>query len=109
MHYITAYTEAADLDLTMTIATPIVGYNFQNVGVRVLFGAQYQDMKEEIVAKVDLDGDGAIDTIRVGLASDKWATLIGVEKGFTRYWNGSLMYSQGVDRSSLNMMIGYRF
>ena len=109
MQYITAYTEAADLDLTMTIVTPIVGYNFQNVGVRVLFGAQYQDMKEEIVAKVDLDSDGAIDTVRVGLASEKWATLIGVEKGFTRHWNGSLMYSQGEDRSSLNMMIGYRF
>ena len=109
MQYITAYTEAADLELSMTIATPIVGYNFQNIGVRVLLGAQYQDMKEEIIAKVDLGNDGTIDTVRVGLESDKWATLIGVEKGFTRHWNGSLMYSQGVDRSSLNMMIGYRF
>ena len=71
MQYITAYTEAADLDITMTIVTPIVGYTFQNVGVRVLLGGQYQDLKEEIVAKIDLNGDGNIDTVRVGLASDK--------------------------------------
>lgn len=67
------------------------------------------DIKEEIVATLDLDGDGTIDTVRVGLASDKWAGLIGVEKGFNRHWNGSSMYSNGSDRSSLNMMVGYRF
>lgn len=109
MQFITAYTEAADLELDMSIITPIVGYNFQNIGMRVLLGGQYQDMKEEIVATLDLDGDGTIDTVRVGLASDKWAGLIGVEKGFNRHWNGSLMYSNGSDRSSLNMMVGYRF
>ena len=58
MQFITAYTEAADLELDMSIITPIVGYNFQNVGVRALFGAQYQNMKEEIIATLDLDGDG---------------------------------------------------
>lgn len=109
MQYITAYTEAADVEIEMTIATPIVGYNFQSVGVRLLLGAQYQDMKEEITAVVDLDDDGNDDTVRVGLKSEKWATLIGIEKGFNRHWNGSLMYSNGDDRRSFNMMIGYRF
>jgi hypothetical protein len=62
-----------------------------------------------LVEKDDLNGDGNINVVRVGLRSEKWATLLGVEKGFTRHWNGSLMYSQGVDRGSLNMMIDYRF
>lgn len=109
MQHITSFTDDADLEIEMTIVTPIVGYNFQRYGVRVLAGAQYQDLTEELIARVDLNGDGMDNEIRVGLQSEKWATLIGVEKGFTRNWNGSIMYSQGDDRKSFNMMIGYRF
>ncbi|RLA68917.1 MAG: hypothetical protein DRG24_09355 [Epsilonproteobacteria bacterium] len=103
MQYITAYTEAADVELSMMIATPLVGYTFENQGVRLMLGGQYQDMKEELTATVDGK------KIVVGLVSEKWAGLIGVEKGFSRHWNGSIMYSQGDDRKSFNMMIGYRF
>ncbi len=103
MQYITAYTEAADVELSMMILTPIVGYSFERYNTRLLLGGQYQDMKESLTANVD----GKI--IEVGLSSEKWAGLLGVEKGFTRHWNGSIMYSQGEDRKSFNMMMGYRF
>jgi hypothetical protein len=109
MQYITAYTEAADVEMSMTIITPIVGYSFPKYGVRVLAGAQYQDIREEITASVDLTQDGNQETIVVGLKSEKWAGLIGVEKGFTRNWNGSLMYTYGEDRQNFNIMVGYRF
>jgi len=111
LQHITAYTEAAEVDLSMTIATPIFGYSFQDLGLRLLVGAQYQDMKEELTATVNLDGNDATpeNEILVGLRSEKWAGLIGVEKGFNRHWNGSLMYSSGEDRGSFNMMLGYRF
>jgi len=103
LQYITAYTEAADVEISMLIATPIIGYSFEDYGTRLLLGAQYQDMKESITADVR----GRI--IEVGLRSEKWAGLVGVEKGFSRHWNGSLMYSEGTDRKSFNMMLGYRF
>ena len=32
--------------------------------------------------------------VQAGLASEKWVTLIGVEKGFTRHRNGSLMSNE---------------
>ena len=109
LQYMTAYTKSADVSLSMMIMTPIVGYNFEDYGTRLLLGGQYQDMKEEITAIIDIDQDGIDDDVVVGLRSEKWAGLIGVEKGFSRHWNGSVMYSEGTDRKSFNMMLGYRF
>lgn len=106
--YITAYTEVADAELTMFILTPMVGYNFADYGLRALIGAQYQDQKEQIVAKLT-DADGDTRTAIVGLRSDKWAGLIGVDKAFNRHWSGSLMYTLGEDRSNLTFVVGYRF
>jgi hypothetical protein len=36
--YITSYTEAADAELSMAIATPMVGYSFIDYGFRVMLG-----------------------------------------------------------------------
>ena len=106
--YITAYTKVADAELSMFILTPMVGYNFTDYGARVLIGAQYQDQKEQIVAKLTNDA-GEVRTAIVGLRSDKWAGLIGVDKTFNRHWSGSVMYTLGEDRSNLNLVVGYRF
>jgi len=103
MQYITSYAEAADAELTMSIMTPIVGYSFTNYGLRALLGAQYQDTKETIEATIA--GKDAV----VGLRSEKWAELIGVDKSFDWHWSGSLMYSYGEDRNNLSAVLGYRF
>ena len=108
LQYVTAYTKAADAELSMFILSPIVGYNFADYGARILIGAQYQDQKEQIVAKLTNDA-GDSRTAIVGLRSEKWAGLIGIDKSFDRHWSGSLMYTQGEDRSNLNLVVGYRF
>lgn len=103
MQYITSYTPRANTEITMSIITPMLGYHFKEYGFRGLVGAQYQDTKETIVA--DFSGHEVV----VGVSSDKWAGLVGVEKSFDRHWSSSLMLSYGEDRSNLSLMVGYRF
>lgn len=103
MQYITSYTPRADTEITMSIITPMVGYHFKEYGFRGLVGAQYQDTKETIVA--NFSGKEVV----VGVSSEKWAGLLGVEKSFDRNWSSSLMVSYGEDRSNLNLVVGYRF
>jgi hypothetical protein len=105
---ITSYTEAADTELTMTIATPMVGYNFLDYGARILAGAQYQGTKEKIVAQLTRENGENLKAV-VGIRSEKWAALIGIDKSLSRNWNCSLMYSNGEDRNNINFVLGYRF
>jgi len=45
----------------------------------------------------------------VGLRSEEWAGVLGLDYSFTRNWSTNILYSQGKDRKNLVVNLSYRF
>jgi len=107
--YIIAYTAEADVSIDMMIITPLVGYSFVDYGTRVFIGAQYQRLAQNITFNVDIPGSTDSISGQVGLKSEEWAGVVGVDYSFTRSWSTNILYSQGKDRTNAVLSISRRF
>lgn len=106
--YMTAYTKSADVQTEVTVITPLVGYYFQDYGVRVMVGGMYEDLKEYL--DFDLAEAGAPNLKgRVGLRADKWAGTFGVNYDFTRHFVGNLVFAYGKDFQNASVVTTYRW
>ncbi len=106
--YITAYTKSADVQTEVTVITPLVGYYFQDYGVRVMVGGMYEDLKEYL--DFDLTEAGAPNLKgRVGLTAEKWAGTFGVNYDFTRHWVGNVVLAYGKDFQNASIVANYRW
>ena len=110
--YMIAYTPSKEVTIDMMIITPLVGYTFRDYNTRLFIGAQYQRLAQEITFALDFnDQNGQPRSLsgKIGLRSDEWAGVVGVDYSFTRQWSSNLMYSEGVDRRNAVLGITYRF
>jgi len=106
--HMVSYTKAADVQTEITVISPLVGYYFQDYGVRVMAGAMYEDLKESL--DFDLSGAGKPGLKgTVGLRADKWAGTFGVNYDFTRHYIGNIILSYGKDFQNANAVVTYRW
>ncbi|MEA1982355.1 MAG: hypothetical protein U9N39_02330 [Campylobacterota bacterium] len=110
--YIISYTESADVKIDIMAITPIVGYRFNEYNTNLFFGAQYQRLAQSLT--FDVTGTAPVIGEKrvkgeIGLLSEEWAGLIGVDYSFTRNWSANFLYSQGIDRKNATLGITYRF
>lgn len=109
IQYLTSYTASADVSINMLVATPLFGYYFQDYGVRVFGGGQYQDLEKTITFDVSIPNTDDRISGEIGLESEKWAGLLGADYSFTRHWNGNMMLTYGEDRQNVILSLGYRW
>jgi len=106
--YLTAYTKSADVKTEVTVITPMVGYYFQDYGVRVMVGGMYEDLKEYLDFDLAEAGVPALKG-RIGLRADKWAGTFGVNYDFTRHFVGNLVFAYGKDFQNASIVTTYRW
>jgi len=106
--YMISYTKSAEVETQINIITPIFGYYFQNLGLRLFGGGMYEDLKEEVGFKGRLDSGTEIEGT-INLKAEKWAGTIGTQYAFTRHWEGNLLGAYGKDFQNLSLVITYRW
>ena len=106
--YMTSYTASADVKTTIIVVAPMIGYYFQDYGIRVMGGAMYEDLKETLEFDLTEAGKPKVKGV-VGLRAEKWAATGGVNYDFTRHWTSSVVVSYGEDFQNLNYIVTYRW
>ena len=106
--YMVAYTKSADVKTEVFVVTPLVGYYFQDYGVRVMVGGMYEDLKEFLDFDLTQAGIPALKG-RVGLTANKWAGTFGVNYDFTRHWVGNVVLAYGEDFQNASLVATYRW
>jgi hypothetical protein len=106
--YMTSYTASADVKTEIVVVAPMVGYYFQDYGVRVMVGAMYEDLKETLEFDLTEAGKPNVKGV-IGLRAEKWAGTAGVNYDFTRHWTSNILVSYGEDFQNLNYVVTYRW
>ena len=106
--YAASVTESAGTTAHIWTANPIVGYQFPDYRLRFLLGAEYIKLNREMVGTINLP-DGTSFDFNIGVDTDEWAGLIGLQKEFGSHFETVFMYGQGPDRQSFTITGGYRF
>ena len=103
-----ARNEAAGTDSDVATTTAMVGYFFPKYRMRVMAGAEYFDIDNEMVGSIPL-GDGNTLDFNIGVETQEWAGRLGVYKEIGSSFEATATYTFGDDRDGITVMFGYRF
>ena len=106
--YMTTKTKGASTKSVAKATTGLVGYQFPNYRMRVMFGAEYLDLQEVMEGDLDLGGGETL-AFNIGVESQAWAWRAGIMKEFGNHMEGLVTYSFGEDRNVWTFMLGYRW
>jgi hypothetical protein len=106
--YMTTKTKGASTESVAKATTGLVGYQFPNYRMRVMFGAEYLALQEVMEGTLDLGGGETL-AFNIGVESEAWAWRAGIMKEFGNHMEGLVSYSWGEDRNVWTFMLGYRW
>jgi hypothetical protein len=105
--YLYSKTDTAGVETQITVITPIFGYYFQSLGLRAYGGAMYEDLKEELLFTVPLNGEMVSGKIK--LRAEKWSGSLGAQYAFTRHWEANILGAYGKDFQNISLVATYRW
>lgn len=97
-------TKQSGTSTTIWVVQPMIGYQIPDYRMRLLAGAEYQGFNSAMVG--DLGPNFHFD---VGVDTEKWSGLIGLQKEFGTNLEAIFLYTYGKDRESFTVNFGYRF
>ncbi|WP_068114346.1 porin family protein [Tropicimonas marinistellae] len=104
----TTVTEDAGTESTAYTITPQVGYYFPRHRLRLMVGAEWLKLENEMVGNISLpDGDDL--DFRIGLEHEEWSARAGLYKQFGNNMELTLTGTYGDTRKGVTAMLGYRF
>jgi len=106
--YILSYTASNDVKTQISIITPVFGYYFHSIGLRVYGGGMYEDLKEDVDFKARLENGKDI-TGTIYLKAQKWAGTLGCQYAFTRHWEANILGAYGEDFQNMSLVLTYRW
>lgn len=104
----TTVTEDAGTESTAYTVTPQIGYYFPRYRLRLMAGAEWLKLQNEMVGSISLP-DGADLDFRIGLEHEEWSARAGLYKQFGNHMELTLTGTYGDTRKGITAMLGYRF